>query len=94
VEQQQHSAFPAPAWRAMTLKIVLLALLYYGAASSGLLLAFEHSNATPVWPPSGIAFGALLLGGWRLWRQRRSLHRQRLAGRRARAAGVADYRRR
>ena len=67
MEQQQHSAFPAPAWRAMTLKIVLLALLYYGAASSGLLLAFEHSNATPVWPPSGIAFGALLLGGWRLW---------------------------
>jgi PAS domain S-box-containing protein len=47
--------------------IVLLALLYYGAARLGLLLAFADSNASPVWPPSGIAFGALLVGGLRLW---------------------------
>ncbi|MES2018738.1 MAG: CHASE domain-containing protein [Pseudomonadota bacterium] len=49
------------------LPIAVLALLYYGAARLGLLLAFADSNASPVWPPSGIAFGALLVGGLRLW---------------------------
>ncbi|HEY0061903.1 MAG TPA: CHASE domain-containing protein [Telluria sp.] len=49
------------------LPVVLLAVLYYGAARLGLLLAFSDSNASPVWPPSGIAFGALLIGGLRLW---------------------------
>ncbi|HEU4844200.1 MAG TPA: CHASE domain-containing protein, partial [Burkholderiaceae bacterium] len=49
------------------LPVLLLALAYYGAARLGLMLAFEDSNASPVWPPSGIAFGALLIGGLRLW---------------------------
>jgi PAS domain S-box-containing protein len=49
------------------LPIFLLALIYYGAARLGLLLAFADSNASPVWPPSGIAFGALLVCGLRLW---------------------------
>ncbi|HEY6898815.1 MAG TPA: CHASE domain-containing protein [Rhodocyclaceae bacterium] len=44
-----------------------LALLYFAAARLSLLLAFEGSNASPVWPPTGIAIAALLLGGLRLW---------------------------
>ncbi|MBC9251247.1 hypothetical protein A9179_13260 [Pseudomonas alcaligenes] len=31
------------------------------------MLAFANSNASPVWPPSGIAFAALLLFGYRIW---------------------------
>ena len=49
------------------LRIVLLALVYYAAGRLGLLLAFENSNATPVWPASGIVIAALIAGGWRLW---------------------------
>ena len=47
--------------------IVLFGLLYYSAARSSLLLAFGHSNATPVWPPAGIALAGLLLLGRRAW---------------------------
>ncbi len=53
-------------WRALA-ALTLLCLAYYAAARLGLSLAFAGSNASPVWPPSGIALGALLLGGWRLW---------------------------
>lgn len=49
------------------LKILVFAGIYFCAAQLGLLLAFAHSNATPVWPPSGIAVGALLLLGARAW---------------------------
>jgi len=49
--------------------VTLLAVgaLYYATARIGLLLQFEHTNVTPVWPPSGIAVGALLLLGRRQW---------------------------
>jgi len=57
---------PAPPLQTL-LATGLLAVCYYIAARAGLLLAFNHSNATPVWPPSGIAFGAMLLAGYRVW---------------------------
>ncbi|MYM71956.1 response regulator [Duganella sp. FT134W] len=47
--------------------LVLLTLCYALIARASLLLAFAHTNATPVWPPSGIAFAALLLIGYRAW---------------------------
>lgn len=47
--------------------IVALAVIYYAAARLGLLLAFADTNASPVWPPSGIAFAALLLYGYHAW---------------------------
>ncbi|MBA5687390.1 CHASE domain-containing protein [Rugamonas apoptosis] len=65
--QQANAAPPRSRALAALLPVVLLALIYYGAARLGLLLAFAHSNATPVWPPSGIAFAATLLFGYRLW---------------------------
>ncbi len=63
------SIAPAPpaSARATIVAIALLTLCYYIAARAGLLLAFNQSNATPVWPPSGIAFGAVLLMGYRVW---------------------------
>ena len=46
--------------------VLALAAAYYAAARMGLLLAFGESNASPVWPPSGIALAALALYGTRL----------------------------
>jgi len=42
-----------------------LAAVYFAAAKLGLKLAFLHSSATAVWPPSGIALAAFLLLGYR-----------------------------
>src|SRR5947208_1175121 len=47
--------------------ILIVALLYYFGATLGLRLAFEKTNASPVWPSSGIALAAVLLLGYRIW---------------------------
>ncbi len=44
-----------------------MALIYFAAAEGALLFAVPPGYATPVWPSSGIALAALLLGGRRLW---------------------------
>jgi PAS domain S-box-containing protein len=46
---------------------VLLTAVYIAAGRLGLLLAFENANASPVWPPTGLAIGALLILGVRTW---------------------------
>jgi PAS domain S-box-containing protein len=48
-------------------QVAALALVYGVAARLSLFLAFQNTNASPVWPPSGIAFAALLFFGYRLW---------------------------
>ncbi len=40
---------------------------YFAAARFGFLLAFPIGEVTAVWPPSGIAFVAYLLVGYRVW---------------------------
>lgn len=50
-----------------TLQILVLALIYAIFAKIGLLIAFEQTNVSAVWPPTGIALAALLWGGVRLW---------------------------
>ncbi len=45
----------------------LLTLFYFVAGKFGLSLAFVHANASPVWPPTGIAFAAFLVLGSRAW---------------------------
>lgn len=47
--------------------LVLLTAAYFLAARLGLPFAFLEGNATPVWPPTGIAIAALLLLGPRMW---------------------------
>jgi signal transduction histidine kinase/integral membrane sensor domain MASE1/ActR/RegA family two-component response regulator len=47
--------------------ILALSGIYFCAGKLGLSLAFIHASASAVWPPSGIAFAALLLYGYRLW---------------------------
>src|SRR5262249_26152235 len=44
-----------------------VALVYYAAARLGLLLQLPGTNASPVWPPSGIGLAALLLFGLKVW---------------------------
>ncbi|HEY3134406.1 MAG TPA: MASE1 domain-containing protein, partial [Gemmatimonadaceae bacterium] len=48
-------------------KIVVIAALYVLAARPGLKLDAISGFAALVWPPSGIALAALLLGGFALW---------------------------
>lgn len=47
--------------------IVGLALGYYGAALLGHSLTMGLPQAVPVWPPTGLALGAVLLLGPRVW---------------------------
>jgi PAS domain S-box-containing protein len=49
------------------LAVAAVAAIYYAAARFGLLLAFEETNASPVWPPSGIALAAMLVLGPGVW---------------------------
>lgn len=48
-------------------RILLLAGVYSVVAYFSLMLAFEDTNASPVWPPSGFAFSMLLCLGSRHW---------------------------
>lgn len=45
----------------------VLAAVYFGCGAFGLSLALVNKSASAVWPPSGVALAALLLGGTRLW---------------------------
>jgi PAS domain S-box-containing protein len=47
--------------------VVVLALVYYGAARLGLRYASIGQSISLVWPPTGIAFAALVLLGKRHW---------------------------
>ncbi|MCM8527821.1 MAG: MASE1 domain-containing protein, partial [Lentisphaeraceae bacterium] len=48
--------------------IFLFALIYFLCARLSLNLAFEKTNASPIWPPSGLAFAAVIIFGPRvLW---------------------------
>jgi signal transduction histidine kinase len=44
-----------------------LAILYFAAAKLGFRLAVVAEQVSLVWPPSGIALGAMLLFGYRVW---------------------------
>ncbi len=48
-------------------KFLLVVAAYFVTGKLGLLLAIPPGYATAVWPPSGIALGALLLLGARYW---------------------------
>ncbi len=59
-------ASAAGRWRRYLL-LAALAFIYFLAGKLGLHFAFVHVSATPVWPPTGIALGALLLFGRQIW---------------------------
>jgi serine phosphatase RsbU (regulator of sigma subunit) len=47
--------------------IVAVAAVYVACGKLGLDLAFTTSSVTAIWPPTGIALAALVLGGYRMW---------------------------
>ena len=47
--------------------LLVVALAYFVLAKLGLQLASINPSASPIWPPSGIALAAVLLGGLRVW---------------------------
>ncbi len=46
---------------------MVIAALYFATARLALLLAFQNTNASPVWPPSGLALALVLLRGRGVW---------------------------
>ena len=56
----------AKRWHTVGL-MALLGLAYYLSARFGLLLDTDNARTSVVWPPAGLALGALLLRGNRLW---------------------------
>ena len=49
------------------LPALIVAVVYYLAAIMGLKLQLPGTNSSPVWPPSGIGFAAVMLWGYRVW---------------------------
>jgi len=49
------------------LRLALLTGVYVAAGKLGLHLAFAANSVTAIWPPTGIALAAILLGGRRMW---------------------------
>ena len=49
------------------MRLALLTGAYVAAGKLGLDLAFATSSVTAIWPPTGIALAAILLGGRRMW---------------------------
>jgi integral membrane sensor domain MASE1 len=49
------------------LQVAAVAVVYYAAARLGLTMQLPDTNASPVWPPSGIGFAAVMLTGYRVW---------------------------
>ena len=43
-----------------------VAIVYFISAKASLALASVHPNATPIWPPTGIALAAVMLWGYRV----------------------------
>lgn len=60
--RNRNTTFTRYSWQNLA-----FALIYFGAARLGLLMAFGHRNVSPVWPPSGVALAGLLLLGPRFW---------------------------
>jgi PAS domain S-box-containing protein len=49
------------------LEAVVLTAVYFAAGTLGLSLAIVNDSASAVWPPAGLAVGALLILGTRVW---------------------------
>lgn len=47
--------------------VIAVAAAYAASGKLGLNLAFATHSVTAIWPPTGIALAALVLGGYRLW---------------------------
>ncbi|MFT3830175.1 MAG: MASE1 domain-containing protein [Opitutaceae bacterium] len=55
-----------PEWP-WSVRVALVGLAYFILARVGLTFATITASISPVWPPSGLALAALVIGGVRLW---------------------------
>ena len=55
-----------PNWTTLPV-IVIMAATYFCAAQLGLHAVSQLGGVTAVWPPTGIALGVILLGGYQVW---------------------------
>ena len=55
------------AWMALSAELAAFALVYWLAATLSLRFASINPSATPIWPPTGLALGLMLLRGYRIW---------------------------
>lgn len=65
-EAPADAGIAPPAVLRLLLQVGTVTLAYYVTGWLGLLLAIPPGYATAVWPASGIALAAVLLGGWRV----------------------------
>src|SRR5688572_6553631 len=49
------------------MKLLVVFAFYYLSGKFGLSLAYFQPNASPVWPPTGLALASLLILGQRVW---------------------------
>jgi PAS domain S-box-containing protein len=49
------------------LELAIIGVGYIGVADAALLLPAINAAATPLWPPTGLALGLVLLRGYRIW---------------------------
>jgi PAS domain S-box-containing protein len=49
------------------LELCVIGVIYFALAKAGLMLASINPNASPIWPPTGLALAALLLRGPQVW---------------------------
>ncbi|MEU5697196.1 MASE1 domain-containing protein [Actinosynnema sp. NPDC020468] len=54
-------------WGTYAVQLLAVAGAYYAGARLGLLQALVNDQVTPLWPPTGIALLALMVGGQRMW---------------------------
>jgi PAS domain S-box-containing protein len=59
--------FLARSWIVVLAENIALAAVYVACGNFGLALASIHPSASAVWPPTGVALAALLVGGYKLW---------------------------
>ncbi len=60
----------ASGWRAQARylgALLAVTIAYFVLAKLGLRLASINPSASPIWPPTGLALAAVLLGGLRIW---------------------------
>ncbi|WP_447003089.1 MASE1 domain-containing protein [Saccharothrix isguenensis] len=58
---------PSPGPGRYALHLLVVAAGYYAGARLGLLQALINDQVTPLWPPTGVAVLALVLGGLKMW---------------------------
>ncbi len=62
------SPYPLRAYEwPLGVRVALVGLAYFALARLGLAFATITTNISPIWPPAGLAFGVLIIGGLRLW---------------------------